>query len=50
VDPDGQVTFSDLPEDLRDLARQLDPEGFPAPACPASRPGPVPVRKEDGDA
>jgi methylthioribose-1-phosphate isomerase len=35
VDDDGQVTFSDLPADLAEVAAMLDPEGAPACALPA---------------
>jgi hypothetical protein len=35
IDPDGSVTFSDLPADLAEVALALDPQA--APACPVSK-------------
>ena len=35
IDPDGSVTFSDLPADLAEVVLALDPQA--APACPVSK-------------
>ncbi|HOU54007.1 MAG TPA: hypothetical protein PLQ97_08780 [Myxococcota bacterium] len=44
------MTFSDLPEDLRDLARQLDPEGCPTPTClVAAHPAETRRRRKERD-
>jgi hypothetical protein len=43
VDPDGSVTFSDLPADLAEVAALLDPHSAPACKVPPRR---TPERKE----
>lgn len=43
MDDDGQVTFSDLPADLAEVAALLDPDA--APACPVPAPTVRPPRR-----
>jgi len=37
IDRDGSVTFSDLPADLAEVVRTLDPDAAPACSAPARR-------------
>ena len=43
IDPDGSVTFSDLPADLAEVVLALDPQA--ATACPVSKRTPRPPKE-----